>query len=63
MMADTREYCEGRLEVLFASESSYRCTVCGWIGWPRTEIDWDSGRILKFYPHLKDPQTERLWRR
>jgi hypothetical protein len=44
--------CNGKLEVLIADESSYRCTVCDWSGWPQTDVQPGSGVILAFHPHL-----------
>jgi len=44
-------YCDGQLVVLIADESSYRCTKCDWSGWPRTDVEPGTGRILRIYPH------------
>jgi hypothetical protein len=53
-------YCAGVLVSFFASDSSYACTECGWIGWPQTEIaDDNSGRILSFYPHPRNKSLPR----
>ncbi len=47
------DLCHGPLQVLIASESSWRCTVCGWIGWPQQDVEPVTGRILRQYPHTK----------
>ena len=44
-------FCMGKLEVLIADESSMRCTVCGWSGWPRQIVDSTTGRILRRWAH------------
>jgi hypothetical protein len=54
------EPCYGRLSVLIADESSYRCSRCGWIGWPRRDIEPGTGRVLSVYPHPRwYPPTPR----
>jgi hypothetical protein len=46
-----RELCNGKLEILFADESSMRCTVCDWSGWPRQDVDTKTGIVWRTYPH------------
>jgi uncharacterized protein with PIN domain len=45
--------CAGQLAVFIADESSWRCRECGWIGWPRQDVDRVTGVILRQYPHTK----------
>ena len=53
-------WCGGELVPLIESESSMRCTECGWIGWPQKEVATDnSGRILSYYPHRRDTGRHR----
>lgn len=52
--------CNGRLVIFISSESSWRCTECGWIGWPVQTVDRVTGRILEQDPHRRDP-APRVW--
>jgi hypothetical protein len=61
-----RRLCDGRLVTFFADESSWRCTVCDWSGWPRQTVDGKTGYILSQEPHrwtyyrwLHGSQTKR----
>lgn len=45
------DMCDGKLAVLFADESSWHCTRCGWMGWPQQDVDVKTGVILHQYPH------------
>jgi hypothetical protein len=53
-------WCNGKLAVLFADESSYVCTVCGWSGWPRQTVEPGTGRVLEVFPHPRRFQQQRL---
>lgn len=49
----SEELCDGALAVFIADESSYRCKKCGWVGWPRMDVERGTGIIKRFYPHPK----------
>jgi hypothetical protein len=55
----TPDKCTGKLEIFIAEESSYFCTVCGWIGWPEQIVELPSGIIRYHYPHPKRVVTPR----
>lgn len=51
--------CGGELAIFIADESSYRCTECGWIGWPQKRVEEKTGRIICFYPHIRGESVYR----
>lgn len=46
-------YCAGELVSYIADESSQRCRVCGWVGWPVHDTERGTGVITRIYPHLR----------